>query len=1051
MKKQKTFSVILGGLVALGLGLSASAALVTVNSTETWDGEANPHAAEGVTLTGTGDLSDPYTYTIPNGLHITSTGKINLWSGAHQSRNIKFVIEGGDLQMDAGGVLNHERYAVRSGFAVFILDLSGTNSITGAGSIGQRNHNDSTFRDLTIQNVKNISLTDIFMRIVNGNRGPADFAHINITASGSFLSTGTVDNSDRDTGGDGAGNITIQANTIDVNLVDARGFRNDPAGRDPYSGNVTLRALSPLGNYDPADAVNNASTNKLIVRGAIRTMSVDPETIDGNVTLESVAQQLVFGPITVPPFATITSRVGKVQGGATVADLFVDVGGSGPTPVNDVDWSGAWTPPAGSPPAFTSDPVIRANATANQAYAGTLAGTATDPDNDPLTYARNVIAGPAWLQVAANGDLSGTPGLNDGGPNTWQISVTDGSRFDSATLEIFVDAPPRWLGANFTYPNGEQGVDYAGTLTAQIIYYRNETLTFRKVSGPVWLTVAADGTLSGTPHATNVLNNVFVVSVSDSLGTNQATLNIFVNGSPKFPNNPFVRATAFLSDGNYSIRNQTLAGAATDPQDPANPNTLTWTKVGGPGWLDVAPDGSLSGTPTAGDLGINTFTVSAANAYPATTATLRINVAASAASAPVEVVTREYWDGVDNPHAAEGVTLTGTGTADDPATYTVPRGLSIYGAGQIYTSKPTGALSQQPGSATYVGSEGLHIRFNIEGNLSLDANNNAFVTAVHARNSGSGQKHLILDLNGTNSIVGQGRIVGLGNRVDAVVFPDCFDNDVPRILTISNVVDVSLYDINLQVRNANNWGRPLNILATGKVQVTDTIDNSDRQGGGDGGNHVTVIGKTVTVSNVLSYSSRTSSFRNVGNITLTALAPPGFNPADGVNNNSNNWITVTGNLRASTPQTNDTWGAITTESVVLEFGAGATINAGVATNTLPGKLSFTVGQIKNGAVATDLFRNQSTSQTTDGALTANYIVDWSGTVPAAAPPRPTLQLSPSAPGQIVLYWTGSGFVLQQNGDLSNPGGWVNAPSGTANPATNVLGSGTLFYRLKWPQ
>ena len=191
-----------------------------------------------------------------------------------------------------------------------------------------------------------------------------------------------------------------------------------------------------------------------------------------------------------------------------------------------------------------------------------------------------------------------------------------------------------------------------------------------------------------------------------------------------------------------------------------------------------------------------------------------------------------------------------------------------------------------------------------------------------------GQKNLILDLNGTNSIVGQGRIVGLGNRVDAALFPDCFDRDTPRILTISNVVDVSLYDINVQTRSANNWGRPLNILATGKVQVTSGIDNSDRDGGGDGGNDVTVTGKTVTVNTIRSDSARTGSFRNVGNITLTALAPPGFNPADGVNNNSNNWITVTGNLRASTPQTNTTWGTITTESVVLDLRAGATINAG---------------------------------------------------------------------------------------------------------------------------
>jgi len=1046
MKQHRSDRILLGAILTFGLACGAGASLVTVSSTETWDGVNNPHAADGVTLAGTGDISDPYTYTIPNGMVITSTGKVILHSAG--DNNIKFVIQGGDLQMDAGAVLNTERLAIRTSKRYFTLDLSGTNSITGAGRIGERNNNDSIFRDLVIENVKNISLADIFMQVVNGNRGPADFANIAITASGSVLVTGTVDNSDRDTGGDGCGDITIKANTLDVNNVDARGFRNDPPGRDPYSGNVTLQALSPVGSYSTTDAVNNASTNRLTVRGSILTFSVDPETIGGNVTLQSVVLQLVFGTINLPPAATKTLQVGKEQNGAAATDLFVDVSSSGQTVSYEVDWGGTWTPPAGSAPFFTADPTIRADATALAAYAQTLVGTATDADLDPLTFTK--LSGPAWLQIAANGALSGTPALTDSCTNTWQISVTDGTRFDVATLQIFVAAPPRWNDGdnNFAYNNATQNVVYANTLATNIIYCGAQTLTFAKNAGPAWLNVAADGTLSGTPDPTNVLNNVFTVTVSDGSTPVPATLSIFVNGSPTFPINPFPRATAFVSQGDYAIRNQTLAGAATDPQDPLNPYTLSWAKVSGPNWLIVAPDGSLSGTPTAGDIGINTFTVSAANDYPATTATLRLIVVADPGSAPVEVVTREYWDGIANPHAVDGVTLTGTGTESDPATYTVPRGLLIYGSGQLYTSQPTGQDSQEDGSA-------LHIKFVIEGDLNMDAQNNALVIGVHARNESPGRRILILDLNGTNSIVGQGRIVGLGNRVDAATFPDCFDRDTPRVVTITNVNNVSLYDINVQTRSSNfsgsGNGRPLVIIANGKIQVTSGIDNSDRDGGGDGGGNVSVTGKTVVVNTVRSDSARTGSFRGVGNITLTALAPPGFNPADGVNNDSNSWLAVTGNLRASTPQANDTWGTITTTSVVLELTEASRINNGANTNTLPNKLSLNVGQIKNGAMAADLFRNSSTSQTTSGAPTANYVVDWSGTVPSVAPASPTLLLGPAAPGQIVLYWTGTGFVLQQNSDLTNPSGWVTAPSGTANPATNATGAGSLFYRLKWPQ
>jgi hypothetical protein len=1035
MKKQKTFSVILGGLVALGLGLSASAALVTVSSTETWDGVSNPHAGDGVTLTGSGTTGDPATYTIPNGMRITSTGRVNL-HGANDA-DIKFVIEGGDLQMDAGAVLNIERYAIRTGRRDFVLDLSGNNSITGAGQIGPISNVDSCPRALTIQNVKNVSLASIDVQTRNVNTGASDSRDMSITASGAVVVSGIIDNSDQDSGGDGGWGVTIKANTIDVNNIDTRGLRNDPPGRPPYSGPVVLQALSPLGNYDPNDSVNNASTNKLTVRGTIRTFGVDERSTLGDVTLQSVVLQSVFGVIQTPPGAVQTLQVGVVQNGASASDLYVNVSGTGAAVANVVQWGGTFTPPAGSGPVFTTDPVVLANATQGVAYGQTLAGSATDADSDPLTYTR--FSGPAWLTIAPNGALSGTPGLLNAGTNSWQISVTDGTRFDTATLNILVAAGPRWNDNNndFFYPDAVQSTPYSGTLATNIIYFGTDALTYTKVDGPAWLFVAANGALSGTPDQTNTFENVFTVSVTDGIfPAVNATLRIWVNGSPKFIVDPVTRATAFVGE-DYVIKNLSLAGSAIDPQD----LPLSYAKVSGPSWLTVDSSGALSGTPLAGDVGPNQWTVSANNgSFPVTTATLSINVQSGAPTGPVEVVSREYWDGLANPHAGDGVTLSGAGTAEDPATYTVPRGLILTGNGQIYTSQATGVDSEASGSA-------LHIKFNIQGDLTMDAQNNAFVTAVHARNTSEGQRNLILDLNGTSSIVGQGRIVGLGNRVDAIIFPDCFDRDTPRILTITNVNNVSMYDINVQVRSANNWGRPLLIRANGKVQITSGIDNSDRDGGGDGGNHVTVVGKTVTVNTVRSDSARTGSFRNVGNITLRALAPPAFNPADGVNNNSNNWITVTGNLRASTPQTNDTWGTITTESVVLELGAGAAINSGANyTNTPASKLPWNVGKIQNGAVAGDLFRNQSA-----GTFTANYVVDWSGTVPTAAPTSPTILFGAAAPGEIVLTWSGNGFVLQQNTDLSNPNGWVAAPSGINNPATNAIGSGNVFYRLKWPQ
>ncbi|HEX9263033.1 MAG TPA: M12 family metallo-peptidase [Candidatus Binatia bacterium] len=93
-----------------------------------------------------------------------------------------------------------------------------------------------------------------------------------------------------------------------------------------------------------------------------------------------------------------------------------------------------------NPPTFTSDPIVKPNATQGQAYSGSIASNASDPDADPLTFAKT--GGPIWLSVAANGALSGTPGAADLGLNSLTVSVADGRNgSDTATLQITVIAP----------------------------------------------------------------------------------------------------------------------------------------------------------------------------------------------------------------------------------------------------------------------------------------------------------------------------------------------------------------------------------------------------------------------------------------------------------------------------------------------------------------------------------------------------------------------------------------------------------------------------------
>lgn len=89
--------------------------------------------------------------------------------------------------------------------------------------------------------------------------------------------------------------------------------------------------------------------------------------------------------------------------------------------------------------AFLAEAIVERNARAGDAYAGSVRGAARAPAAAVLTYAKS--AGPAWLAVAANGDLSGTPGAGDIGDNAFTLSVTDGAGASAtASLAIRVRA-----------------------------------------------------------------------------------------------------------------------------------------------------------------------------------------------------------------------------------------------------------------------------------------------------------------------------------------------------------------------------------------------------------------------------------------------------------------------------------------------------------------------------------------------------------------------------------------------------------------------------------
>lgn len=113
-------------------------------------------------------------------------------------------------------------------------------------------------------------------------------------------------------------------------------------------------------------------------------------------------------------------------------------------------------------------------------------------------------------------------------------------------------------------------------------------------------------------------------------------------------------------------------------------------------------------------------------------------------------------------------------------------------------------------------------------------------------------------------------------------------------------------------------------------------------------------------------------------------------------------------------------------------GGGGTSTGGVYT------VSGTIGQPDAGGPLTN----------GQYAVTGGF---WALPTAVQTPGAPTLSIVPAGPGQATVSWSPNlpGWTLQENLDLRTAN-WVNAPSGTNNPATVPATLPKKYYRLFKP-
>lgn len=235
-------------------------------------------------------------------------------------------------------------------------------------------------------------------------------------------------------------------------------------------------------------------------------------------------------------------------------------------------------------PAITLTPSGGAlpGATGGSAYSQSISasgGTA------PYSFA--VTAGdlPDGLSLATDGTLSGSP--TEAGSFTFTVTATDSNGFaGNSDYTLAVDGPTIMLGPA-ALPDGEATVDYGPVTLAASGGTAPYTFAVTGGSLPTGLSLATDGTLSGT--TTEAGSFTITITVTDNngfAGTRQYTLAI---DAPEITLTPASLPSGRVNDA-YSADFEADGGTA--------PYSFTATAGNLPDGLSLATDGTLSGTPT---------------------------------------------------------------------------------------------------------------------------------------------------------------------------------------------------------------------------------------------------------------------------------------------------------------------------------------------------------------------------------------------------------------------------------------------------------------------
>lgn len=366
-------------------------------------------------------------------------------------------------------------------------------------------------------------------------------------------------------------------------------------------------------------------TGTIINDDALPTVSIDsPSIVEGNLGTRTLNFALTLD---APSGLPVEVRVNTTNGTATAGSDYAAVSNGGftfqpgetsktlPVTINSdtapeadesftVTMSGVTNATIGANPGTGTiinddvpldiQPDTLPNGTVGTSYSATLA---TDGGTAPYSYAVTAGTVPAGLTFNPGGILSGVPLA--AGTASFTITATDSSGapgpYSASRAYTVTIAPPTIVLDPVTLPNATFGVSYSQTITADgsIAPY-----SFAVTSGslPPGLTLAPDGTLSGTPSLSGSWG--FTITATDA------------TGAP----GPYAGARAYsitVERVPLVLPPTTLPGGATDVAysaqiSPATggvaPYSYVVTSGELPYGLTMSASGAITGTPTTANL-----------------------------------------------------------------------------------------------------------------------------------------------------------------------------------------------------------------------------------------------------------------------------------------------------------------------------------------------------------------------------------------------------------------------------------------------------------------